>query len=66
LRFKKEHEDWRHMSLGASNRSYTAAGLRCGTSYKFVISAHNKLGDSPDSDVIAVKTNGSSKYGLLF
>lgn len=60
LRYKKEHEEWKHMDLGSSNRSYTASRLLCGTSYKFVLNAQNKHGDSPDSNVVSAKTNGST------
>lgn len=65
LRYKKEHEEWKHMELGSSNRSYTASRLLCGTSYKFVLNAQNKHGDSPDSNVVSAKTNGSSKFQLI-
>ena len=48
--------------MGRRNRTYTAAGLHCGTSYKFAIYAINDVGRSESSNVVEAKTNGS---GLL-
>ncbi|KAK7466725.1 hypothetical protein BaRGS_00037167, partial [Batillaria attramentaria] len=60
LSYKKEHNGWKSIRLGPSNRTYIAAGLMCGTQYRFTIHAFNRLGDSPDSQVIEAKTNGSA------
>ena len=59
--YKKDHEKWTSMNVSASNRSHTAAGLLCGTKYRFFIYAMNKLGKSANSDTVIVSTNGSSK-----
>ena len=62
LRHRKEHDIWQEVTLGRRNRTYTAAGLHCGTSYKFAIYAINDVGRSESSNVVEAKTNGS---GLL-
>lgn len=59
LSYKKEHNGWRSVRLGPTNRTYIAAGLMCGTQYRFTLHAFNRLGDSPDSAVVEAKTNGS-------
>ncbi|KAL3886948.1 hypothetical protein ACJMK2_026904 [Sinanodonta woodiana] len=59
LRYRKEHDDWREMELGRANRSYTATGLLCGTSYKFTIRTFNDVGTSTESNMIEAQTNGS-------
>lgn len=38
---------------------YKAQGLKCGTHYKFYIFAHNKIGRSVQSEVVAASTSGS-------
>lgn len=63
IHHKKDHEVWQKIDAGPTNRTQTVTGLLCGTTYRFYINARNSLGYSPDSDVIAVKTNGSSKCG---
>ncbi|KAK3107290.1 hypothetical protein FSP39_011199 [Pinctada imbricata] len=60
IHFKKDHEQWSHVTVGSANRSHTAAGLLCGTKYRFYINAQNKLGKSADSDTITISTNGST------
>ena len=61
LRHRKEHDIWQEVTLGRSNRTYTAAGLQCGTSYKFGIHAINSVGRSESSNVVEAKTNGSGE-----
>ena len=61
IHYKKDHEVWQKIHAGPTNRTQTLTGLLCGTTYKFYINALNSLGYSPDSDVMSVKTNGSSK-----
>lgn len=60
IHFKKDHEVWQKIHAGPTNRTQTVTGLLCGTTYKFYINALNRLGYSPDSDIMSVKTNGSS------
>ena len=62
LRYRKEHDIWQDVILGKTNRTYTAAGLWCGTSYKFAIFALNSVGKSESSNIIEAKTNGSGKF----
>lgn len=57
---RKEHDIWQEETLGRTNRTYTAAGLFCGTSYKFTIRAVNDVGRSESSNVVEAKTNGSA------
>ena len=61
LSYKKEHNAWKSVRLGPTNRTYIAAGLMCGTQYRFTVHAFNRLGDSPDSQIVEAKTNGSGK-----
>lgn len=63
LRLRKEHDSWQESILGRSNRTYTAAGLYCGTAYKFSIFAINDVGRSESSNIVEATTNGS---GMLF
>lgn len=60
IHFKKDHEVWQKIHAGPTNRTQTVTGLLCGTTYKFYINALNRLGYSPDSDIMSVKTNGST------
>ena len=64
LSYKKEHNAWKSVRLGPTNRTYIAAGLMCGTQYRFTVHAFNRLGDSPDSHIVEAKTNGSGKNGI--
>ncbi|XP_070184378.1 cell adhesion molecule DSCAM-like, partial [Littorina saxatilis] len=59
LSYRKDHNSWKSVRLGPTNRTYIAAGLMCGTQYRFTVHAFNRLGDSPDSKIIEAKTNGS-------
>ncbi|XP_055958792.1 cell adhesion molecule DSCAM [Patella vulgata] len=59
LNYKKEHGSWQEVRLGPQNRTYIAANLLCGTSYKFNIRAFNRLGESNISQLVTAKTNGS-------
>ncbi|XP_062570430.1 cell adhesion molecule DSCAM-like isoform X2 [Saccostrea cucullata] len=60
IHHKKDHETWQKIEAGPTNRTQTVTGLLCGTTYKFYINALNRLGYSPNSDTISVKTNGST------
>lgn len=52
--------DWSSMDLGSNNRSYVANDLLCGSEYSFYLRAHNRMGEGVPSNIISVKTNGSS------
>ncbi|XP_055866242.1 cell adhesion molecule DSCAM-like isoform X4 [Biomphalaria glabrata] len=60
LNYKKEHNGWKALSFGPQNRTFIANNLMCGTQYKFMIHAFNKLGDSLDSETVTARTNGSA------
>lgn len=65
LRYRKEHDVWQEVRLGAKNRTYTSSGLFCGTSYKYTIIAINSIGRSESSNVIEEKTIGSPPIAPL-
>ncbi|KAH3692732.1 hypothetical protein DPMN_193886 [Dreissena polymorpha] len=58
LQYRKDHDSWREVVLGPRNRTFTSAGLLCGTGYKFSITALNGVGRSEPSNVIDTKTLG--------
>ena len=62
---KREHSEWRKTQVGASNRSYVANALRCGSRYSFYVRAVNQIGEGIASEIVNAQTNGSGTAAFV-
>uniref|UniRef100_A0A7N6A605 Down syndrome cell adhesion molecule a n=1 Tax=Anabas testudineus TaxID=64144 RepID=A0A7N6A605_ANATE len=51
-------EQWGNFAISPSERSYRLENLKCGTWYKFTLTAHNAVGPGRISEIIEAKTHG--------
>ncbi|XP_048837421.1 Down syndrome cell adhesion molecule homolog isoform X2 [Brienomyrus brachyistius] len=51
-------EQWGSISISPSERSYRLENLKCGTWYKFTLTAQNGVGPGRISEIIEAKTHG--------
>ncbi|XP_029105293.1 Down syndrome cell adhesion molecule homolog [Scleropages formosus] len=51
-------ERWENIPISPSERSYRLENLKCGTWYKFTLTAHNGVGPGRISEIIEAKTHG--------
>lgn len=51
-------EEWGSFSISPSERSYRLENLKCGTWYKFTLTAQNAVGPGRISEIIEAKTHG--------
>lgn len=51
-------EEWGSYSISPSERSYRLENLKCGTWYKFTLTAQNAVGPGHISEIIEAKTHG--------
>uniref|UniRef100_A0A671KQD2 Cell adhesion molecule DSCAM n=1 Tax=Sinocyclocheilus anshuiensis TaxID=1608454 RepID=A0A671KQD2_9TELE len=51
-------EEWGSFSISPSERSYRLEKLKCGTWYKFTLTAQNAVGPGRISEIIEAKTHG--------
>lgn len=51
-------EEWGSYSISPSERSYRLENLKCGTWYKFTLTAQNAVGPGRISEIIEAKTHG--------
>ncbi|KAL4657330.1 hypothetical protein GN956_G4875 [Arapaima gigas] len=51
-------ERWGNIPISPSERSYRLENLKCGTWYKFTLTAHNGVGPGRISEIIEAKTHG--------
>lgn len=63
-------EQWGNFAISPSERSYRLENLKCGTWYKFTLTAQNAVGPGRISEIIEAKTHGkgrncSSLRGML-
>lgn len=54
-------EEWGSFSISPSERSYRLEKLKCGTWYKFTLTAQNAVGPGRISEIIEAKTHGKGK-----
>uniref|UniRef100_A0A8C2EBQ0 Cell adhesion molecule DSCAM n=1 Tax=Cyprinus carpio TaxID=7962 RepID=A0A8C2EBQ0_CYPCA len=59
LQFSEDNsEEWGSFSISPSERSYRLENLKCGTWYKFTLTAQNAVGPGRISEIIEAKTHG--------
>lgn len=51
-------EQWGNFPISPSERSYRLENLKCGTWYKFTLTAQNAVGPGRISEIIEAKTHG--------
>lgn len=59
-------EQWGNFAISPSERSYRLENLKCGTWYKFTLTAQNAVGPGRISEIIEAKTHGKGIHSLLF
>lgn len=55
-------EQWGSFPISPSERSYRLENLKCGTWYKFTLTAQNGVGPGRISEIIEAKTLGKGTY----
>lgn len=58
LYYKKAHGETEEITLSRRTTSYELKGLQCGSTYSISLSSFNKLGSSPASQSLPVRTQG--------
>lgn len=59
-------EQWGSFPISPSERSYRLENLKCGTWYKFTLTAQNGVGPGRISEIIEAKTLGKGTYAFWF
>ncbi|CAG0883377.1 unnamed protein product [Darwinula stevensoni] len=59
LHFKKKSEEWKEEELEGGETSYSLNGLDCGHAYEVFLTAFNRIGMGPPSNVIHAHIQGS-------
>lgn len=54
-------EQWGSFPISPSERSYRLENLKCGTWYKFTLTAQNAVGPGRISEIIEAKTHGKGE-----
>lgn len=54
-------EQWGSFPISPSERSYRLENLKCGTWYKFTLTAQNAVGPGRISEIIEAKTHGKGR-----
>jgi len=54
-------EQWGNFAISPSERSYRLENLKCGTWYKFTLTAQNAVGPGRISEIIEAKTHGKGR-----
>lgn len=57
-------EQWGSFPISPSERSYRLENLKCGTWYKFTLTAQNAVGPGRISEIIEAKTHGKGEAPL--
>lgn len=60
LNYRKTHGNLDELHLSRHAASHELKGLLCGTTYHLYLTAHNKIGSSPASPTLSVRTQGQS------
>lgn len=58
-------EQWGSFPISPSERSYRLENLKCGTWYKFTLTAQNGVGPGRISEIIEAKTLGKGTYAFF-
>ncbi|KAL1130463.1 hypothetical protein AAG570_011711 [Ranatra chinensis] len=58
LTYRKTHEETKELSLSRRTLNHELKGLLCGSTYQISLSSYNKLGTSPASPILSVRTQG--------
>ncbi|XP_046679186.1 Down syndrome cell adhesion molecule-like protein Dscam2 isoform X3 [Homalodisca vitripennis] len=58
LNYRRAHADLEELTLSRRTTSYELKGLMCGSTYHIYLSTHNRLGSSPPSPTLSVRTQG--------
>ncbi|XP_069701681.1 cell adhesion molecule Dscam2 isoform X1 [Periplaneta americana] len=58
LNYRRTHGDLEELTLPRRATSYELKGLHCGSTYHLYLAAQNKIGSSPPSPTLSVKTQG--------
>lgn len=58
-------EQWGSFPISPSERSYRLENLKCGTWYKFTLTAQNAVGPGRISEIIEAKTHGKGTTNLF-
>lgn len=59
-------EQWGSFPISPSERSYRLENLKCGTWYKFTLTAQNAVGPGRISEIIEAKTHGKGREMTMF
>lgn len=59
-------EQWGSFPISPSERSYRLENLKCGTWYKFTLTAQNAVGPGRISEIIEAKTHGKGVEYFFF
>lgn len=59
-------EQWGNFAISPSERSYRLENLKCGTWYKFTLTAQNAVGPGRISEIIEAKTHGKGINKQVF
>lgn len=54
-------EEWVSFPISPSERSYRLENMKCGTWYKFTLTAQNAVGPGRISEIIEAKTHGKGE-----
>lgn len=60
LHYRRSHGNLEEMFLSRHASSHELKGLLCGSTYQIYLTAHNKIGTSPASTTLHVRTQGQS------
>lgn len=60
IHYRRTQGNTDEITLSRHATSHELKGLLCGTTYNLFITAHNKIGSSPESPVLLVRTQGQS------
>lgn len=58
-------EQWGNFPISPSERSYRLENLKCGTWYKFTLTAQNAVGPGRISEIIEAKTHGKGSNSRI-
>ena len=58
-------EQWGSFPISPSERSYRLENLKCGTWYKFTLTAQNGVGPGRISEIIEAKTLGKGTFAFF-
>lgn len=63
ISYRREGGDWEETEVGPRGTGHTLQPLLCGSTYQLYITASNKIGSGPASDILTRSTKG---HGGIF